>query len=268
MNKNKFQLKNSIIITLLFFALILVTKTNVIAGDTYIKNGTTYTETIEKDGKKYVQSKTYSTSGVTINIKTYDSDGNLINDKTTNKPLPSRVVITNGETNNTNTANSTVFSEDIKKESPTQTNQKSLDYNNTLEKSVEVAKEPIQYQMDKGEDLNKDVSNDVDNNNLIEDSISEVYEDDDQKIKDELIQKTTEENPRFQIKDVSLKLAMDNNSDVQNNKELSLTGTTNVKLFGLINLNLTKTLVYDMETKELIREDGSPFAKVLMTISR
>lgn len=92
----------------LFFIILLtvflVLPSSAIAGDMVIENGSVFSETFVKDGRRIEVTKTYTYDGVTIHQLIYDAaTGALIREKTTTNPLKDNVrIVGSGEQNVTN----------------------------------------------------------------------------------------------------------------------------------------------------------------------
>lgn len=74
------------------------TPRTVFAGDMVINEGTVFSETMIKDGRRIETTKTYTSNGVVIHQKIYDTtSGELIREKTTTNPIKDNVKLVSPE---------------------------------------------------------------------------------------------------------------------------------------------------------------------------
>lgn len=66
---------------------------SVVAGETYIEEGSVFENTMQEGNKRAVMRKEYRGGKIYITIKTYDLDGNLLRETETVKDIPDNVVV-------------------------------------------------------------------------------------------------------------------------------------------------------------------------------
>lgn len=105
--KNLKPLITTASIAVLTGVVLLATPFPVSAGDMIIEEGSVFSETFVKDGRRVEVTKTYTRDGVVIHQKIYDEQsGALIREKTTTNPIKDHVkLIAPGATNNIEEAN-------------------------------------------------------------------------------------------------------------------------------------------------------------------